>query len=290
MWTTLSSGPGSQGERIHDWACLALSESAPSGMARWLLVRRDPEESDDHSYWLAYGSAETTVTELVRVADARWQVEECFAQAKGEVGLDHYEVRTWTAWHRFVTLALLAHAFLVVLRLYARREAAGTRPNHDADELISLTVPEVRRLVLALTGALERRRFRFAWSHWRRAHQAVAARCHALRQLRRQDHSAPGQALLPPHRLHTPLTECEWQRVQPMLPPQQPRTGRPRHDHRTVLNGILAVVGTERSWREMPAEYGKWETAYKRYRLWCDDGCWERIIAALTDEDNGCGT
>ena len=75
-----------------------------------------------------------------------------------------------------------------------------------------------------------------------------------------------------------------------MLPPQRPRTGRPRHDHRTVLNGILAVVGTERSWREMPVEYGKWETAYKRYRLWCDDGRWGRIIAALTDEDNGCGT
>jgi transposase len=55
-----------------------------------------------------------------------------------------------------------------------------------------------------------------------------------------------------------------------------------------VLNGILAVVGTERSWREMPMEYGKWETAYKRYRLWCDEGRWERIVATLimADDDN----
>ena len=63
--------------------------------------------------------------ELVRVCDMRWQIEECFAQAKGEVGMDHYEVRTWEAWHRFITLCLLAHALLVVLRAQARADAAG---------------------------------------------------------------------------------------------------------------------------------------------------------------------
>ena len=209
MWTSLSSGPGSQGERIHDWACLELSEPAPAEMARWLLIRRDPEQSNDHSYWLAYGPDGTSVTELVRVADARWQVEECFAQAKGEVGLDQYEVRTWTACHRFVTLALVAHAILVVLRLHARQETAGKQPRHDAVELIPLTVPEVRRLVLVWGEGAKRRRFRFAWSRWRRAYQAVAARCHALRQLHYREQPAPGQALLPPRRLHAPLTESE---------------------------------------------------------------------------------
>jgi len=286
MWTTRSSGPGSQGERIHDWACLRLSEPAPAGMGRWLLVRRDPKESDDHRYWLAYGPDGTTVSELVRVADARWQVEECFAQAKGEAGLDHYEVRTWTAWHRFVTLALLAHALLVILRLYAHRDVASQQSRPAAVELIPLTVPEVRRLLLTWSEAPEKQRFRFAWSRWRRAHQAVAARCHALRQLRRHVR-VDESVMLPPTRLHAALTEGEWQRVRAVLPSQRPRTGRPRHDHRTVLNGILAVVGTERSWREMPIEYGKWETAYKRYRLWCDEGRWGRIIAALTEEDNG---
>jgi SRSO17 transposase len=63
---------------------------------------------------------------LLRVCGARWQIEECFAQAKGEVGLDQYEVRTWDAWHRFVTLCLLAHAGLVVMRLAANQDPTAT--------------------------------------------------------------------------------------------------------------------------------------------------------------------
>ena len=109
------------------WLCLALSEECAAGMGRWLLIRRDADDPGDDAYWLAYGPAETTEEELVRVCDARWQVEECFAQAKGEVGMDQYEVRTWTAWHRFVTLCLLAHAYLVVVRHAAQREEAGKR-------------------------------------------------------------------------------------------------------------------------------------------------------------------
>jgi transposase len=66
-----------------------------------------------------------------------------------------------------------------------------------------------------------------------------------------------------------------------MLPPPQPTTGRPRHDHRTVLTGILWVVRSGASWRAMPQEYGTWETAYKRHRLWCATGLWLRILAEL---------
>jgi SRSO17 transposase len=115
-WVSIAAGDGAQGERVHDWVGLPLSERCAKGIRRWLLVRRDPDDADAHAYWLAYGPAETTLGELVRVCDKRWQIEECFAQAKGEVGLDHYEVRTWEAWHRFITLCLLAHALLVVLR------------------------------------------------------------------------------------------------------------------------------------------------------------------------------
>jgi SRSO17 transposase len=118
-WTPVSSGMGAQGERVHFWACLALSERCPTGMCRWLLVRRSPEDPDDFACYLAYGPGGTPMDELIRVCDARWQVEECFAQAKGEVGMDQYEVRTWTAWHRFVTLYMVAHALLVVLRAQA---------------------------------------------------------------------------------------------------------------------------------------------------------------------------
>ncbi len=68
-------------------------------MARWLLVQCDAANPDEDAYFLAYGPADTSAEELVRVCDTRWQIEVGFAQAKGEVGLDHDEVRTWDAWH-----------------------------------------------------------------------------------------------------------------------------------------------------------------------------------------------
>ncbi len=80
------------------------------------------------------------------------------------------------------------------------------------------------------------------------------------------------------------LTELEWERVWPLLPPQRPATGRPRHDHRVILSGILWVERTDASWREMPEKFGKWETAYRRYRLWLDQGLWQRITEALRTE------
>ena len=77
------------------------------------------------------------------------------------------------------------------------------------------------------------------------------------------------------------LTTLEWDSVRALLPSQRPPVGRPRHDHRTVLGGIVWVVRTGGSWRDMPAEFGKWETAYRRYRLWRDTGLWHRIAAVL---------
>jgi SRSO17 transposase len=96
-------------------------------MRRWLLVRCDAEDPDEHRYFLAYGPEETAVEELVCVCGSRWPIEECLAEAKGEVGLDHYEVRKWAAWHRHATLCLLAHAYLVVTRQAARREERGEK-------------------------------------------------------------------------------------------------------------------------------------------------------------------
>jgi SRSO17 transposase len=126
-WRPRSAGAGVQGERVDAWACLPLEEAAPPGWRRWLLVRRRAVGPDDLAFYVAYGPQDTTVAELVRVCGRRWQVEEGFAQAKGEIGLDQYEVRTWTAWHRFVTLALLAHAYLAVTRLAAERDEAAAK-------------------------------------------------------------------------------------------------------------------------------------------------------------------
>ena len=131
-WIRRSAGEGSQGPRVHDWAVLALSEVCPAGMQRWLLVRRSLSDPTDCSYYRAYGPADTTAEESVRVAGMRWSIEEGLAQAKGEVGLDHYEVRGWDAWHRFVTLGLLAHAYLAIVSARARPTPRDSR--QDADQ------------------------------------------------------------------------------------------------------------------------------------------------------------
>jgi transposase len=150
--------------------------------------------------------------------------------------------------------------------------------------LIPLSVPEVRRLVLAMAESQERRVFRFGWSVWRRRHQAVAARCHAARRARGRDRPPAAPVAPPPPATTTgALTDAEWERVRSLLPPQRPPVGRPRHDHRAVLGGILWVLRTRASWRDMPDGFGKWQTAYKRYRLWRATGLWQRILATLRE-------
>ncbi len=134
-----------------------------------------------------------------------------------------------------------------------------------------------------MSDAADRRAFRLSWSRWRRAHQAAAARCHAARRALCRATTPLDRVAPPPTVPEAGLTDEEWRRVAPMLPPRKPATGRPRHDHRTVLGGILWVVRSAASWRAMPAEYGKWETAYRRYRLWCAIGLWPCILAALAE-------
>jgi SRSO17 transposase len=118
-WFRASTGRGSKGERLYDWACVPLPDPEEAQTGRWLLMRRGIEDPEEYAYYLAYGPAETSVHELIRIAGRRWLVEDSIEAAKGEVGLDEYEVRKWEGWHRHVTLCLLAHAFLVVLRSVA---------------------------------------------------------------------------------------------------------------------------------------------------------------------------
>jgi SRSO17 transposase len=126
-WKWQSVGMGVQGERCGQWACLPLSETCAAGKAHWLLVQQALDDPTDRAYHVACGPADTPMAELLRVCGSRWPIEEGFAQAKGEVGLDQYEVRTWTAWHRFITLCLLAHAYLVVLRRTAHQEETAAQ-------------------------------------------------------------------------------------------------------------------------------------------------------------------
>jgi len=115
-WRRIDVGAGSKGPRLSDWACARLPYGTEAGWAPWLLIRRSVAKPEELAFYRAFGRAETTVAELARVAGTRWVIEEGVARAKGEVGLDHYEVRRWDAWHRHVTLCLLAHAFLEVTR------------------------------------------------------------------------------------------------------------------------------------------------------------------------------
>ena len=127
-WTPLSAGEGSQGPRRYDWACFALPYEVAPGMAHWLLVRRSRSDPTERAYYRVYGPAETPVESMVRVAGQRWCIEVAFEEAKGLVGLDQYEVRGWTAWHRHITLALLAHAALILARAtIADSETSGER-------------------------------------------------------------------------------------------------------------------------------------------------------------------
>jgi SRSO17 transposase len=123
-WVVLSAGEGSKGARLYEWAWLQLPEQAeqPNGRARWVLIRRSLSDPSKRAYYRVAGPTQTTLAELVTVAGSRWKIEEGFEQAKGEVGLDQYEVRTWRAWYRYITLSLLAHAVLVVMRGQAREQ------------------------------------------------------------------------------------------------------------------------------------------------------------------------
>ena len=123
-WVVLSAGEGSKGARLYEWAWLQLPEQAErlDGRARWVLIRRSLSDASKRAYYRVAGPAQTTLAELVTVAGSRWKIEEGFEQAKGEVGLDQYEVRTWRAWYRYITLSLLAHAALVVMQGQAREQ------------------------------------------------------------------------------------------------------------------------------------------------------------------------
>src|SRR5918995_1619068 len=77
------------------------------------------------------------------------------------------------------------------------------------------------------------------------------------------------------------LTDEQFAKLAPLLPPERPSTGRPNHDHRAVLNGILWRLKTGAPWRDVPARYGKWDTVYSRFRRWQRAGVWARILAAL---------
>lgn len=133
-WRRLSAGAGAKGPRLYDWAYAPYRGSAPPGWRKGLLIRRKIGNPEGLTFYLTLAPLSTSLATLVRVAGTRWTIEACFEAAKGEVGLDEYEVRSWTGWHRHITLAMLAHAYLAVVRQAAvggtgqRGRSAGRTP------------------------------------------------------------------------------------------------------------------------------------------------------------------
>jgi SRSO17 transposase len=115
-WTRLSAGEGTKDPRWYDGRWLSLADPVDPAWRRWVLVRRSVSAPTELQAYVVFAPQDTTVAEGVRVAGTRWTMESCFEAAKREVGLDHYEVRSWTGWYRHMTLAMWALARLVGLR------------------------------------------------------------------------------------------------------------------------------------------------------------------------------
>ena len=137
-WKRLSAGDGAKGPRLYDWAYLPYRTPPMPGWKTGLLIRRKKGRPHQFTFYLTRSPEETSLAELVRVAGQRWRIENCFEEAKGETGLDEYEVRSWTGWHRHITFSMLAHAYLTVVRQHAiggrspRRASRGVVAAHRA--------------------------------------------------------------------------------------------------------------------------------------------------------------
>jgi SRSO17 transposase len=182
-WQCISAGKGAKGHRHYDWAFIRLDhgdlDHAGRVGQRWLLVRRN-RKTGELAWYRCWMPHPVPLAMLVRVAGRRWTIEERFQTGKGLVGLDQHQVRRWRSWYRWVTLAMLAHAFLVVAALTERTQ----RPPPPG--LVGLTCNEVQHLFAALiaqpAGDVGHR---LGWSVWRRRHQARARTCHYRRQANR---------------------------------------------------------------------------------------------------------
>ena len=173
-WQRLSAGPGAKGQRCYDWAWVTIAHPGPA--ERWLLIRRH-RRTRELAFYRCYAPQPVTLAALVMIAGRRWTIEENIQAGKGLTGLDEHQVRTWTSWHRWVTLAMLAAAFLAVAAATERRQDPAP------DGLIPLTRNEIASLFASLIiKPPDTARHRLHWSAWRRRHQHRAKECHYQRQ------------------------------------------------------------------------------------------------------------
>jgi SRSO17 transposase len=177
-WQRYSAGPGAKGHRYYDWALISLDNPGDQSGYRWLLIRRSLS-AGELAYYRCYAQQHVPMAALVRTAGRRWTTEENFQAGKTLTGLDEHQVRTWTSWHRWTTLAILAGALLTLA-------AAAERASLPADGQIPLTRNEIAHLIAALTIRPGRDTTPcLRWSRWRRQHQYRSRLCHYQRQAAR---------------------------------------------------------------------------------------------------------
>jgi SRSO17 transposase len=178
-WQRISAGPGAKGPRRHDWALIDVTDdpAVTEGTGpHWLLIRRRISDGE-HAFYRAHAPHPVPLAQLVRVAGSRWRIEDGFAAGKELAALDQHQVRSWTSWHRWTILALLACAFLAV---FAAAQPGGSLPGDG--QLIPLTCHEIRRLFTGLCQQPRAPAAQLSWSRWRRRHQATARpdSCHFM--------------------------------------------------------------------------------------------------------------
>jgi len=177
-WNRLSAGQGAKGERLYDWAFVRITPPADEQVGHhWMLVRRRIRDGE-LAFYRCWSAKTVSLVTLVKVAGTRWCVEECFRAGKDEVGLDQHQVRKWTSWYRYTTLAMFAHAILAAIAAHEREHR-----HQPGQGLIALTVNEIRYLFAKLiTNTLRSITYRLHWSNWRRRHQATALTSHYRRR------------------------------------------------------------------------------------------------------------
>jgi SRSO17 transposase len=125
-WKRFSVVEGEKGSIEYRWARARIVESRDQlpGPDVWLLARRSLSDPKQIAYYLAYAPVKTSLQTLAYVASQRYTVEQCIEEAKGETGLDEYEVRFWHSWYRHITLSMMAHAWLASIQLLEREKNA----------------------------------------------------------------------------------------------------------------------------------------------------------------------
>jgi SRSO17 transposase len=181
-WQCLSMSQGTKGERLFDWARLPWMQGGTADGRHWLLLRRCLDDPYELAYYLVWAPLATPLCIMVHAIGARWRIEEDLEATK-DLGLDHYEVRSYLGWYRHITLVLLAYAFLVGICVQDRVQHGPPAKSTPSSPLIALTPSEVQHLLARLIWPLPTSvPLVCAWSRWRRIHQYWAGYSHRRRR------------------------------------------------------------------------------------------------------------